>query len=78
VPVVRQQLTVVVALATEVPGTGGAPQGVVGTKMSGASIPGSVALGGAALALGSSGAMSPEFPRPYLPDSSDSTSPPIN
>jgi hypothetical protein len=43
VPVVCQRPVVAVALATEVSGTSGAPQGIVGTEMSGASISGSVA-----------------------------------
>jgi hypothetical protein len=66
VPVVHRQSTVAVALATEVPGIGDAPQGVIGTEVSGASIHGSL------------GAMSVELPGPYLPDSSDCASPPIN
>jgi hypothetical protein len=67
VPVVHRQSVVAVVLATEVPGTGGAPQGVIGTKMSSASISGSTALGGAGSTLGSSDAMSPELPGLYLP-----------
>jgi hypothetical protein len=41
--VIHQQLVVSVALAMEVPGVGGAPWGIVGTEMSGASIPGRAA-----------------------------------
>jgi hypothetical protein len=76
--VVHQQWTVAVALATEVPGIGGAPQGVVGNEMFGASAFSSAALGGAASAPGSSGAMSSESPGSYLPSSSDSVSPLVN
>jgi hypothetical protein len=65
VPVVHRQLTMV--LAMEVPSTGGASQGVVGTEMSCALVYRSVAAGGAASAPRSSGIMSPELPRPYLP-----------
>jgi hypothetical protein len=80
VPVVCRQLAVAVAvaLAMEVPGTGGTLQGIVGTEMSGASVSGSVAPGGVASALGSSGTMSLELPEPYLPGSSNSASPPVN
>jgi hypothetical protein len=67
-----------VALAVEVLGTGNAPRGVIGTEMSGASIPESAASGGAASTPGSSGAMHPELLRPYLPGSSDSVSLSIN
>jgi hypothetical protein len=69
---------VLVRLATEVPGAGGAPRGIVGTEMSGANIPGSAALGGVASAPESLGAMHLELPRPYLPGSSDPASLPIN
>jgi hypothetical protein len=78
VPVILRQPAMSVALATEVPGIGGTPWGIVGTKMSGASIPGRTAPGGAASAPGSSGAMHSELPGPYLPHSSNSASPPIN
>jgi hypothetical protein len=76
--VIRQQPVVLVALAMEVPGVGGAPWGIVGTEMSGASIPERAAPAGAASAPGCSGAMRPELFGPYLPDSSDSMSPLIN
>jgi hypothetical protein len=50
-------------LATEVPGTGGAPQGTADTKRANAGVSRDVALCDAALAPGSSGAMSPVLPR---------------
>jgi hypothetical protein len=78
VPVVHRQPALSIALATEVLGAGGAPRGIVGTEMSGASIPGSVAPGGASSALGSSGTMLPELHRPYPPSSSDSASSLVN
>jgi hypothetical protein len=52
VPVIRWQSAVSVALAMEVPGVGGTPRGIVGTEMSGSSIPRSAAPGGAASAQG--------------------------
>jgi hypothetical protein len=61
----------------EVPGIGATPRGIIGTKMTGASILESAALGGVDLALESSGAMHPKLPGLYLPGSSDSASPPI-
>jgi hypothetical protein len=67
-----------VALDTDVLGIGGAPRGVVGTEMFGASIPENAAPGGAASAPGSLGTMCPELPGPYLPGSSDSASPTIS
>jgi hypothetical protein len=62
----------------EVLGTCNAPRGIIGTEMSGASIPESAASGGAASTPGSSGAMHPELLRPYLPGSSDSASLSVN
>jgi hypothetical protein len=59
-------------------GASSAPRGIVGTEMSGAGIPRSIDPGGAASAPGSSSAMRPELPEPYLPGSSDCVSPPVN
>jgi hypothetical protein len=67
-----------VVLATDVPGIGDAPRGVVGTEMSGPNVPRSAAPSGAASAPGSSGSMCLELPGPYLPNSFDSVSLPIN
>jgi hypothetical protein len=78
VSVIRWQPAVSVALAMEVPGIGGAPRGIVGTKMSGASILRNSAPAGAASAPVSSGVKHPELPRLYLTNSFDSASPPIN
>jgi hypothetical protein len=65
-------------LATEVPGAGGALQGLIDTKMAGAGISRDAALGDATLELGSLGAMSLGLPRQYLPCSPSSVSSPIN
>jgi hypothetical protein len=70
-----RQLAVSVALAMEVLGAGGAPRGIIGTEMSGASVPRSAAPGEAVSAPKSLGTMRLELPEPYLPSSSDSTSP---
>jgi hypothetical protein len=78
VPVIHQQLAMSVVLAVEVPGTGGAPQDVIGTKMSGANVPRSTAPGGAASTPRSLGTMHRKLPRLYLSGSFDSASPPIN
>jgi hypothetical protein len=78
VPIVHRQPAVSVALTTEVSGTGCAPQGVIGTEMSGAGTPDSAAPSGAASARGSSGPMRLKLPGPYLPGSSDFASPPVN
>jgi hypothetical protein len=56
--VIYRQSAVLVALATKVPGAGSAPRGIVGTEMSGASVPGCAAPGGAASTPGASSAMS--------------------
>jgi hypothetical protein len=78
VPVIRWQLVVLVVLAMEVPGASGAPWGVIGTGMSGASNLRSAAPSGVASTPGSLGAMRPELPRLYLLSSPNSASPPIN
>jgi hypothetical protein len=78
VSVICQKLAVLMALATEVPGASGAPWSIISTEMFGASVPGNAAPGGAASTLGSSGAMPPELPGPYLLGSSDYASPPVN
>jgi hypothetical protein len=78
VPIIHLQPTASVALAMEVLGVGGAPWGIIGTEMFGASVTRGVVPGGAALASGSSGAMRLELPRPYLPSFFDSVSPSIN
>jgi hypothetical protein len=62
----------------EVRGACGALQGVTSTERAGAGIFGSVASGDVASAPGSSGAMSPWLPRPYLPGSFGSAPLPIN
>jgi hypothetical protein len=68
----------VVALATEVPGAGGTPQGTVGTEMAGADVSRSVALGDTAPAHGSMGGMSLVLLRLYLLVSPASAPLPIN
>jgi hypothetical protein len=76
--VFHRQPVVSLALAMELPGTGSAARSVIGTEMSGANLPDSATPGGVVSVPGSSGAMRPELPGPYLPGSSDSTSLPIN
>jgi hypothetical protein len=68
----------VVVFTIEVSGVGGTPQGTASTKMPGASISRSVALGDATLVPGSSGAMSPGLLGPYLLGSLGSAPMPIN